>query len=409
MASCLWHIIRPARRRSPRPPESLAGRFTGRPIGLTARTRMAAVSAAIVAVLSALVTGAAPAGAGIRPGAPAPSAFPAAIQQIVNDGVPGAIGLARHGSQVTVTTSGLADVATQTPMAAGDRVRVGSVTKTFVATVVLQLVAEHRLSLSDTVDQWLPGLVPHGGNITLQELLQHTSGIYSYTNDPGFLQALLSDPTRVWRPEELVHIAVAHPPLFPPGTSFAYSNTDYVLLGMIIQAATGHPVGQQLRARIFRPLGLGDSYFPYANPQLRKPYAHGYLLNQPGTGPVDTTVMSPSWAGAAGGIVSTAADIARFYTALLTGKLLPAAQLQQMMTTTPTGQGDNYGLGIDSVSLPCGTVWGHTGDFPGYLSNPFTTTDGSSQAVVLVNADGLSEQQQNDIFNALTIGICGSG
>src|SRR5215467_12951171 len=310
MASSLWHIIRLARRRSPRPPASPAGRFPGHPIGLCAPTRMVAVSVASVAVLSSLVTAAAPAGAAVRAGAPAPSAFQAAIQQIVHDGVPGAIGLARHGSQLTVTASGVADVATQTPMAPGDRVRVGSVTKTFVATVVLQLVAEHRLSLSDTVRRWLPGLVPGGGNITVQELLQHTSGIYSYTNDPAFLQTLFSDPTRVWRPTELVSIAVAHSPVFPPGTSFAYSNTDYVLLGMIIQAATSHPVGQELRARIFQPLGLRDTYFPYANPHLRKPHAHGYLLGQPGTGPVDTTVMSPSWAGAAGGIVSTAADIA---------------------------------------------------------------------------------------------------
>ena len=373
---------------------------------------MVAVSVASVAVLSSLVTAAASAGAAVRAGAPAPSAFQAAIQQIVNDGVPGAIGLARHGGQVTVTASGVADVATETPMAPGDRVRVGSVTKTFVATVVLQLVAEHRLSLSDTVGRWLPGLVPGGGNITVQELLQHTSGIYSYTNDPAFLPALFSDPTRVWRPTELVRIAVAHPPVFPPGTSFAYSNTDYVLLGMIIQAATGHPVGQELQARIFQPLGLRDTYLPYANPHLRTTYAHGYLLGQPGaTGPADTTVMSPSWAGAAGGIVSTAADIARFYTALLTGKLLPAAQLRQMMTTTPTGQGDNYGLGIQAELLPCGTVWGHQGDLPGYFSNPFTTTDGSSQSVVLVNADAstLSRQQQIDIINVLTIGICGSG
>jgi len=406
----MWLTLRLARRWPPQPPASPAERFSGRPVMLSARTRRAAVSAASVAVLSALVTAAAPAGASVRAGVPAPSAFQAAIQQIVNDGVPGAIGFARHGSQVTVAASGLADVATQTPMAPGDRVRVGSVTKTFVATVVLQLEAAHQLSLGDTVGHWLPGLVPGGGNITVQELLQHTSGIYSYTNDPGFLQALAANPTRVWQPAELVRIAVAHPPLFPPGTSFAYSNTDYILLGMIIQAATGHSVGHELQARIFKPLGLRDTYFPYANPHLRKPYAHGYPLGQPGAnGPADSTVMSPSWAGAAGAIVSTAADIARFYTALLTGKLLPAAQLQQMTTTTPTGQGDNYGLGIQAGLTPCGTVWGHTGDFPGYFSNPFTTTDGSSQAVVLVNADGLSGQQQNDIFNAVTIGICGSG
>jgi D-alanyl-D-alanine carboxypeptidase len=373
---------------------------------------MAAGSAAAVAVVSVLVTGAAPAGAGVRADTPAQSAFRAAIQQIVTDGVPGAIGLARQGSQVTVTASGLADVATQTPMAADDRVRVGSLTKTFVATVVLQLAAEHRLSLGDTVARWLPGLVPGGADITLQELLQHTSGIYSYSDDPGFLQALEADPTRVWQSAELVRIAVAHPPLFPPGTSFSYSNTDYVLLGLIIQAATGHPVGQQLQARIFTPLGLRDTYFPYANPHLRTPYAHGYLLGQPGaTGPADSTVFSPSWAGAAGGIVSTAADLARFSTALLSGRLLPAAQLQQMMTTIPNagGQGVGYGLGVESVPLPCGTAWGHQGSFFGYFSNAFTTTGGTSQAVVLVNTDAgaLSRQQQIDIINAVVIGICG--
>jgi len=368
-------------------------------------------AAAIVVMLSVLAAGArSPALA--RERAPAQSPFQAAIQQLVADGVPGAIGYARDGGTVTVAASGLADLATKTPIAVGDRVRVGSLTKTFVATVVLQLAAEHLLSISDTVSRWLPGLVPGGAGITIRELLQHTSGIYSYTNDPGFLQALFSDPTRVWRPAELVRIAVAHPPVFPPGTSLAYSNTDYVLLGMIIQAATGHPVGQQLQARIFTPLGLRDTYLPYANPHLRTPYAHGYLLGQPGaTGPADATVFSPSWAGAAGGIVSTAADLARFYTALLSGKLLPAAQLQQMMTTIPIpmGQGVGYGLGVESVPLPCGTAWGHTGDFPGYFGNAFTTTGGSSQAVVLVNADGLSAQQQNDIWNAVTIGICGSG
>jgi len=373
---------------------------------------VAASTAALVVVLSVLATGAAPAGAAVRAGAPAPSAFQAAIRQIVTDGVPGAIGYERHGSQVTVVTSGLANVATQAPMAAGDRVRVGSVTKTFVATVVLQLVAEHRLSLGDTVARWLPGLVPGGAGITVQQLLQHTSGIYSYTNDPGFQQALAADPTRVWQPAELVRVAMAHPPLFPPGTAFAYSNTDYVLLGLIIQAVTGHPVGQELQARIFHPLGLRHTYYPYADPQLRTPYAHGYLLGQPGaTGPVDGTVMSPSWAGAAGAIVSTAADLARFSTALLSGKLLPPAQLRQMMTTIPVpGQGIGYGLGIQSLSLTCGTAWGHQGSFHGYFSNAFTTTGGTSQAVILVNADSgtLSRQQQDDIISALITGICGS-
>jgi len=173
-------------------------------------------AAAIVVMLSVLAAGArSPALA--RERAPAQSPFQAAIQQLVADGVPGAIGYARDGGTVTVAASGLADLATKTPIAVGDRVRVGSLTKTFVATVVLQLAAEHLLSISDTVSRWLPGLVPGGAGITIRELLQHTSGIYSYTNDPGFLQALFSDPTRVWRPAELVRIAVAHHRCSRPG------------------------------------------------------------------------------------------------------------------------------------------------------------------------------------------------
>jgi D-alanyl-D-alanine carboxypeptidase len=381
-----------------------------RPSGRT--HRLAAPAAAIAVVLCVLAAGARPAAAGARARTPAQSAFRAAIQQLVRDGEPGAIGFTRNGSQVTVAASGLADVAAGTPMTRGDRVRVGSLTKTFVATVVLQLVGGHLLSPGDTVARWLPGVLPDGATVTIQQLLQHTSGVYDYTSDPGFQQALAADPTRVWRPAELARIAAAHPPVFPAGTSFAYSNTDYVLLGMIISAATGRSVGQELQARIFRPLGLRDTSFPYADPHLGEPYARGYLLNQPGAaGPVDATVISPSAAGAAGAIVSTAADLARFYTALLTGKLLPATQLREMLTTTPIpmGSGAGYGLGIMSLPLPCGTAWGHQGDFPGYFNNAFTTTDGSRQAVVLVNADGstLSGQQQNDINDAVVAGICG--
>jgi D-alanyl-D-alanine carboxypeptidase len=250
--------------------------------------------------------------------------------------------------------------------------------------------------------------VPGGAGITIHELLQHFSGIYSYTDDPGFQQALTADLTRVWRPAELVRIAVAHPPVFPPGTAFSYSNTDYVLLGMIIRAATGQSVGQELRDRIFEPLGLEGTSFPYADPQMPSPFAHGYLVGA--AGPVDTTVMSPSWMGAAGGMVSTAPDLARFYTALFGGKLLPPAQLRELMTTAPIAPGIGYGLGVMSIPLPCGTAWGHEGSVFGYFSNGFTTTDDHGQAIVLVNADmsSLSGQAQNDIQNAIVTGACGT-
>ncbi|HEV3293792.1 MAG TPA: serine hydrolase domain-containing protein [Streptosporangiaceae bacterium] len=378
--------------------------------GLTAagmpRRVLGAGAAALAVIISALVA-AGPAVASVPAGTPAAQAtFRAALQRIVDDGVPGVIGLARRGDRLVTAASGLADVATGRPMTTGDRVRVGSLTKTMVSTVVLQLVAEDRLRLSDSVARWLPGLVPGGGAITLRELLQHTSGIFDYTSDPGFLPAVAADPARVWRPAELVRIAVAHPPLFPPGTSFAYSNTDYILLGLVVEAATGEPLGSELQNRIFIPLGLRGTSLPYDDVTLPGPYAHGYLLNQPGApGPVDVTAVSPSIAWAAGGIVSTAGDLARFYSALLTGRLLPPSLLRQMLTTAGVG----YGLGIYPVPTACGTAWGHTGDFPGYNSYAFTTRSGGRQAIVLINADlsTLSAQQKADIDAALFTGLCG--
>jgi D-alanyl-D-alanine carboxypeptidase len=332
----------------------------------------------------------------------------AALEQIVDDGVPGVIGLARHGGQVVAAASGAADLATGQPMAVADRVRVGSITKTMVATVVLQLAAEHRLHLSDSIARWLPGLVPGGQAVTLRELLQHTSGIYDYTRDPGFLPAVTADPDRVWPLRALIAIAVAHPPLFPPGTAYNYSNTDYLLLGLVIEKVTGHSLGRELTNRIFAPLRMRQTSLPFAQVIPPAPYAHGYWLHLPGaTGPVDVTQTSPSMFWAAGGVVSTAGDLARFYTALLSGQLLPPRLLHQMLTTFP---GSWYGLGIQSVRTPCGGAWGHDGDFPGYFSNAFTTLGGTRQAIVLANAElnsPLTTQQKTDIQLAVVAGLCG--
>jgi D-alanyl-D-alanine carboxypeptidase len=374
-----------------------------------AATRLRLVGAGTAMMLCAMVAAAGSATAGPAQTAAAGPGFRAALEQLVADGVPGAVGLARQDSQVLVVATGLADVATGQPMAADDRFRVGSITKTLVATVTLQLVAEHRLQLGDTVGRWLPRLVPHGQAITLGELLQHTSGLFDYFNDPGFVQAFKADPARAWQPRALIRIAVAHPPLFPPGTAFAYSNTNYILLGLVIQAATGQPLARELQDRIFAPLGLDHTSLPFADLTPPSPYAHGYLLNQPGaTGLVDITQLSPSIAWADGGLVSTAPDIARFYTALLTGRLLPPQLLHQMLTTVPTGPGTGYGLGIISLQVPCGTAWGHDGNFPGYTSNAFTTL-GGRQVIVLINATDstLTAQQNADLGAALSAGLCG--
>jgi D-alanyl-D-alanine carboxypeptidase len=160
-----------------------------------------------------------------------------AVGRLTRAGAPGAVVLVRHGARTRRVASGYADRDARTRMRAGDRFRIGSLTKTFTATVVLQLAAEDKLSLDDTVEQWLSGLVPGGERITVRQLLNHTSGLFNYTEDRAVLEDMLRDRLREWSPRELVAIATAHPPTFAPGTRWAYSNTNYIVLGRIAEAA----------------------------------------------------------------------------------------------------------------------------------------------------------------------------
>ena len=252
-------------------------------------------------------------------------------------------------------------------MRPGLRYKIGSVTKTFTATVVLQLVAERQLSLGDSVERWLPRLVPGGEHITVRQLLQHTSGLFDYLEDPRVAEPYLQgDLDFVWRPRQLVAIATEHPPLFAPGTGWSYSKTGYVLLGLIIRAATGSSVQQQLQARVLGPLHLRHTSFPITDTRIAGAHAHGYLPGAgPGGTPLDFTGLSPSWAWATGNMVSSVEDVARFYRALLQGRLLPPRLLRAMQTTVDTGQGSRYGLGLIALPLPCGgTAWGGEGACP---------------------------------------------
>jgi D-alanyl-D-alanine carboxypeptidase len=329
------------------------------------------------------------------------------LDELVATGQPGAIGLARHGKETWRGASGLAILDPARPMRPGLRYKIGSITKTFTATVVLQLVGEHKLRLGDSVERWLPGLVPNGDHITIRQLLQHTSGLFDYAEDPRIAEPYLQgDLDFVWRPRQLVAIATEHPPLFPPGTSWSYSNTGYVLLGLIIRATTDSSVHQQLQTRILRPLGLRHTSFPVTNPRIAGPHAHGYQLGAgPGGTPLDFTGLSPSWAWATGNMVSTVDDVARFHRALLRGRLLPPGLLRAMQTTVDTGSGFRYGLGLISIELPCGIFWGHEGGLPGYENWALSSSDGEDQVVMMVNAgDGSSDYAQlvgERVFTAL--------
>jgi D-alanyl-D-alanine carboxypeptidase len=292
------------------------------------------------------------------------------------------------------------DLGTGEPRSERDRYRVGSITKTFVATVVLQLEAEGRLSLDDTVDEWLPGVVEgngnHGESITLRQLLNHTSGVHDYTADPEFARTyfardgFLEHRYDTLTPRQLVAIATDHEPDLAPGTDWRYSNTNYILAGMVIEEATGRPYAEEVRRRIIDPLKLRATSVPGTRVTLPRPSSRAYSkLAETATGPTyDVTRLNPSMAGSAGEMISDSADLNRFYTALLRGRLLPAEQLAEMTTTVPAMPGASYGLGLIKRELDCGvTVWGHGGGIHGSSSEAVTTRDGRHALAFNFNGD----------------------
>jgi D-alanyl-D-alanine carboxypeptidase len=332
------------------------------------------------------------AAAALLAGAPAATASPThaelqrAVDRVVAAGAPGVIALVRDGHRTVRAAGGFADLRPRRPLRPGDRYRVGSNTKTFVATVVLQLAGEGRLALEDTVERWLPGLVSGGGAITVRQLLNHTSGLPDYApeDDDSFIRQVLADRRRTWMPQELVGIALARPPLFAPGAAWAYSNTGYILLGLIVEAASGRPLAAELRRRIFAPLHLRGTTFATGRRIVGR---HGHGYSRFGARRLyDITAVDQSWAGAAGAIVSRARDLARFHRALLGGRLLRRDLLAQMRDTVPVG-GQGYGLGLIRSRLPCGTFWGHGGETLGYLSYAETRTHPPRQAMIAVTAD----------------------
>jgi D-alanyl-D-alanine carboxypeptidase len=310
-----------------------------------------------------------------------------ALDQIVATGATAALARVDSPAGSWRGAAGVVELGRPARPAATGQFRVGSITKTFVSTVVLQLVGEGRLRLDDTLERWLPGAIPNGARITIRNLLQHTSGVFDYTD---ILFATIEDVLRAryhtFRPQDLVAIAAGQPPVFEPGTSWAYSNTNYILLGLIVRRATGHAYGKEADRRILRPLRLYGTDVPGTDVRIHGPHAHGYepIERDGEIVPLDFTDLNPSMAYSAGEIVSTTTDLNLFYRSLLGGRLLHRAQLAEMLAN-PVGE-LNYGLGIFQQPLPGGpTLWGHTGGIFGYLSYSFTTPDAATQLTVSVN------------------------
>lgn len=329
------------------------------------------------------------------------------LDAIRNEGAVGVQARVTRDGEVLVATSGVADVQTREPVPENGRYRIASTTKTFVATVVLQLVGEGRLSLDDTVEDHLPGVVHGGGHdgraITVRDLLQHTSGIYDYNNDEVWnpFNALESFEERRfdhYEPEELVAVAMRHPPIFEPGTAWSYSNTNYVLVGMIIESVTGNPWWEEVRNRIIEPLGLVQTTVGN-DAQMPEPHARGYYQFPDGGPLVDVTLLDPSAGDAGGAIISTPEDVTRFFSALLGGELLNPELLAEMQDSVPEGDG-RYGLGLGWGPLSCGGgYWRHGGAVPGYLSFEGFSEDGNRGVVLSVSswrADDVANYAQDE-------------
>jgi D-alanyl-D-alanine carboxypeptidase len=327
---------------------------------------------------------------------PAPTRTPLGhiASQLVRDGAPGALVLVRTPAGTRRAARGLGSRAPRVALRPADRFRVASVTKTFVATVVLQLVSEGKLGLDDPVDRRLPGLLPDGGAITVRELLSHTSGLFDYDEDEAWQGTVIAHPDREWSPRELVAVATSHGLLFPPGTAWFYSDTNYEVLGLLVEAVTGTTLEHQLRERIFEPLGLAATSLP-TEAAIDGAHAHGYVGS--GTLPwlpwgtlVDaTTLVSPSIWWAASAIVANADDLARFYAALLGGRLIRADLLAAMRSASPVTRGTlfEYGLGLEQFRTACGRAFGHLGDGLGYRTAVYARADGRRVAVAMINVD----------------------
>lgn len=334
--------------------------------------------------------------------APLAARLQAALDAAVDaQGLPGAAAAVDLGGCSFRGAAGVANIEPRTPMKPGDLFRAGSITKTFISTLVLMLRAEGALSLDDAVSAHVAG-VPRGEQITIRQLLNHTSGLFNYTDTDAFLSAVEADPTRAWTPEELIAFSAAEPPYFEPGRGFAYSNTNYIVAGCLVEAVSGEPVVALLRARILEPAGLASTYLDGAEPAVPG-LVRGY--GSYGGELVDTTsAADPSSAWTSGGLVSSTGDLTTFFVRLLGGGLLGPAELAEMTTWVGALPADarGYGLGLARRASPVGATYGHGGSMWGFVSASYSAVERDAAITVLVNhEEGDVEAIVDDLLRVL--------
>jgi D-alanyl-D-alanine carboxypeptidase len=304
------------------------------------------------------------------------------LEQLVRapGGPPGAIAVLQRDGARRVVRAGVADLATGRPPQPDDHMRIASTAKAFSGAVALSLVDRHALRLDETIGERLPRLPRAWHDVTLRQLLNHTSGLPDYTESAEFLQILAADPRHHFDSRRLLDFVADQPLDFPPGTQYRYSNSDNIAVALMAEAATGTPYEELLRVLVYRPLGLRDTSLPQGY-RMPEPYLHGYDTTPPP--PVDVSeLLSASGVWASGGIISTPADLTRFIRGYADGALYGRDEVREQRrwipgASEPAGPGTNMaGLAIFRYATRCGVVLGHTGNFPGYTQLIAATPDG---------------------------------
>ncbi|MEU2774584.1 serine hydrolase domain-containing protein [Streptomyces sp. NPDC007162] len=314
----------------------------------------------------------------------------AAVQQVMREAhVPGVIvGVWTPGQRDYVRSFGVANRTTGQRMSPDLYMRIGSETKMFTVTAVLQLVDQGKVGLDDPIGKYLDG-VPNGDRITVRDLAGMRSGLFNYSEDGGFFKALTADPQRAFTPQQLLAYSFRHPVMFPPGAKFSYSNTNLILLGLLVEKESGQRLGAYIGQHVLAPAGMHRTVFPTGN-EFPTPHAQGYT-DQTANGKVARTAdWNPSWGWAAGAMISDLADLHSWARTAATGvfpdgstMVSPATQ-KQRLTTPPTGiTGAGYGLGIFDVQ---GWI-GHNGSLPGYEALTVYLPSARTTVAVLLNTD----------------------
>nr|WP_055501809.1 serine hydrolase domain-containing protein [Nonomuraea pusilla] len=376
---------------------------------MTSRSRRRTGVSVLTLAVAATVLGAPAAQA-----APGPDPVQLTLNKLVSeDKFPAALASVRdRDGRADDYAAGVADLESKEKAPADGYVRIGSNTKTFTAVTVLQLVGEGKVKLDEPVETYLPGLLRgegiDGRRITVRQLLQHTSGLPEYTD--FMAEGFLPFQHTYFQPRDLLDMALKKKAQFAPGAKWQYTNTNYIVAGLLIEKVTGRPAVEEITKRTIDRIGLRHTFFPNVGDQgVPAPHANGYHRDDPAKPVTDVTTFDPSQAWTAGQMISTPSDLNRFFAALLDGKLLKPQQLKQMRTTVDTpqlGAGSRYGLGLSSIKLTCGgTAWGHGGAIPGYYTSNGVTEDGRAAAIAVTHLPATLPAHEH-VESALDTALC---